>query len=97
MPYDARYGAKRDTHKRDILLLVLLLAAVTVLAVHGGIGHGDRLSDAQLDGLACATCGADLTQPGTVSVPAGHGPRGQMFACAEHGESLPIAAARGID
>ena len=47
------------------------------------------LTDAQLDGLACAVCGADLTAPGTKSAPAGHGPRGQLFTCTGHGEPMP--------
>lgn len=45
--------------------------------------HG--VTDAQLDGWACIKCGIDLrTVP--ESVPAGFGPRGQLFVCPEHAE-----------
>jgi len=52
-----------------------------------------NLTDAQADGHACADCGRDLlTVP---SVPVGHGPRGQLFACAtHHGADLAEAEAR---
>lgn len=45
------------------------------------------LTDGQIDGLACIGCGRDLTTAGTVSVPAGVRERGQVSACAEHGET----------
>jgi hypothetical protein len=40
------------------------------------------LSDRQLDGMACIKCGKDF-EPGSRSVPAGCGDRGQLFLCAD--------------
>ncbi|MCZ4586468.1 hypothetical protein O4328_22765 [Rhodococcus opacus] len=40
-------------------------------------------TDAQLDGWACAKCGADLrTIPKSYFI--GYGPSGQLFACPDH-------------
>jgi hypothetical protein len=44
---------------------------------------GKALSDRQRDGQTCIDCGADF-EPGSRSVPAGFGDRGQLFACAAH-------------
>lgn len=49
----------------------------------------DAVTERQLDGLACITCGATF-EPGSRSVPAGEVLGAQVFACASHdAEAVP--------
>ncbi|MGB3375049.1 MAG: hypothetical protein WBA87_07920 [Microbacterium sp.] len=50
-----------------------------------------ELTAVQLDGIACVVCGAERAP----QVPAGHGPRGQLFRCVSHSDHEEAPGAGG--